>query len=66
MVQVNTDGKHSLLLHEQLAHLHTENTQTKLQTLRLMKTLLKIITCLLCYVHLVKNLSFIRFGGKDV
>ena len=30
--QVDTDGKHSLFLHEQLAHLHTENTQTKLET----------------------------------
>ena len=26
------DGKHSLVLHEQLAHLQTENTQMKLQT----------------------------------
>ena len=26
------NGKHGLFLHEQLAHLHTENTQTKLQT----------------------------------
>ena len=30
--KVDTDGKHGLFLHEQLAHLHTENTQTKLQT----------------------------------
>ena len=28
---VDTDGKRGLFLHEQLAHLHTENTQTKLQ-----------------------------------
>ena len=26
MAQVNTDGKHGLFLHEQLAHLHTGNT----------------------------------------
>ena len=29
---VDTDGKHRLFLHEQLTHLHTGNTQTKLQT----------------------------------
>ena len=29
---VDTNEKHDLFLHEQLAHLHTENTQTKLQT----------------------------------
>ena len=29
---VDTNGKHGLFLHEQLIHLHTENTQTKLQT----------------------------------
>ena len=49
MAQGNTNGKHGLSLHEQLTHLHTEDTQTKLQTLRPMKTLWKIITCLLCY-----------------
>ena len=27
--QVDTDGNHSLFLHEQLAHLHTGNTQKK-------------------------------------
>ena len=32
MAQVDTKGKHGLFLHEQLVHLHTENTQTKLQT----------------------------------
>ena len=32
MAQVDTNGKHSLFLHEQLVHLHTENTQTKFQT----------------------------------
>ena len=32
MAQVDTSGKHGLFLHEQLAHLHTENKQTKLQT----------------------------------
>ena len=26
MAQVHTNGKHGLFLHEQLAHLHTENT----------------------------------------
>ena len=30
--QVDNNGKHGLFLHEQLAHLHTGNTQTKLQT----------------------------------
>ena len=30
--QVDTNGKHGLLLHEQHVDLHTENTQTKLQT----------------------------------
>ena len=49
MAQVDTDGKRGLFLHEQLAHLHPENTQAKLQTYRPMKTLWKIITCLLCY-----------------
>ena len=29
MVQVDTNGNHSLFLHEQFAHLHTGNTQTK-------------------------------------
>ena len=29
MAQVDTDGKHGLFLHEQLAHLHTGNTQKK-------------------------------------
>ena len=28
----STNGKHGLFLHEQLVHLHNENTQTKLQT----------------------------------
>ena len=32
MAQVHTNGKHGLLLHEQLGNLDTENTQTKLQT----------------------------------
>ena len=32
MSQVDTNWKHGLFLDEQLAHLHTENTQTKLQT----------------------------------
>ena len=32
MAQVDTDGKHNLFLHEQPAHLHAGNTQTKLQT----------------------------------
>ena len=32
MAQVDTDKKHGLFLHEQLTHLHTEYTQTKLQT----------------------------------
>ena len=32
MAHIETNGKHGLFLHEQLAHLHTENTQTKLQT----------------------------------
>ena len=27
--QVDTDGNHNLFLHEQLAHLHTGNTQKK-------------------------------------
>ena len=29
MAQVDIDGNHSLFLHEQLAHLHTGNTQKK-------------------------------------
>ena len=33
MAQVNTDGKHSLLLHEQLTHLHTGNTQKKVSSI---------------------------------
>ena len=32
MAKVDTNGKHSLFLHEQHIHLHIENTQTKLQT----------------------------------
>ena len=32
MVQVDTNAKHGLFLHEQLAHLHTESTQTEFQT----------------------------------
>ena len=32
MAKVDTKGKHGLFLHEHLVHLHTENTQTKLQT----------------------------------
>ena len=31
MAQVDTKGKHGQFLHEQLVHLQTENTQTKLQ-----------------------------------
>ena len=45
-------GNTVYFIYEQLAHLHTGNTQTKLQTYRLMKTLWKIITCLLCSVVL--------------
>ena len=33
MAQVDTDGNHSLFLHEQLAHLHTGNTQTKVSNI---------------------------------
>ena len=33
MAQVNTDGKHDLFLHEQLAHLHTGNTQKKVSNI---------------------------------
>ena len=33
MAQVDTDGKHSLVLHEQLAHLHTRNTQKKVSNI---------------------------------
>ena len=32
MAQVDTNGKHGLFLQEQLANLHTENTQTGFQT----------------------------------
>ena len=32
MARVNTHGKHSLFLNEQLIHSHTEITQKKLQT----------------------------------
>ena len=32
MAQVDTNGKHGLFLSEQLALLHTENTQTEFQT----------------------------------
>ena len=49
MAQVNTNRKHGLFLHEQLIHLHTENTQMKLQTYSSMKILWKMITCLLRY-----------------
>ena len=31
MAHVDTNAKHGLFLHEQLIHLHTENTQLKLQ-----------------------------------
>ena len=34
MAQGDTNRQHDLFLHEQLAHLHTENAQTKFQTLR--------------------------------
>ena len=30
MAQVDTDGKYSLFLHEQLAHLHPKNTHVKI------------------------------------
>ena len=33
IVQVDTNGNHGLFLHEQLAHLHNENTQMKLNPL---------------------------------
>ena len=45
MAQVDTNGKHGLFLHEQLIHLHTENTQTKLQTWHSIKILWKMVTC---------------------
>ena len=32
MAHVDTNVKHGIFLHEQLIHLHTENTQMKLQT----------------------------------
>ena len=31
MAHVDTNAKHGLFLHEQLIHLHIENTPTKLQ-----------------------------------
>ena len=31
MARANTKAKHGLFLHEQLIHLYTKNTQTKLQ-----------------------------------
>ena len=33
MAQVNTDRNHGLFLHEQLAHLHTENIQKKVSNI---------------------------------
>ena len=33
MAQVYTDGNHGLFLHEQLAHLHTGNTQKKVSNI---------------------------------
>ena len=33
MPQVDTDGNHCLFLHEQLAHLHTGNTQKKVSNI---------------------------------
>ena len=32
MAKVDTNGEHGLFLHEQLVRLHTENTQSKLET----------------------------------
>ena len=32
MAQIDTNGKHRPFLHEQLVHLHTENTRVNLQT----------------------------------
>ena len=32
MAQFDSNGKNDVFLHEQLVHLHTENTQTNLQT----------------------------------
>ena len=33
MVQIDTDRNHGLVLNEQLAHLHTENTQKKVSNI---------------------------------
>ena len=33
MAQVDTDGNHSLFLHEQLVHLHAGNTQKKVSNI---------------------------------
>ena len=33
MTQVDTDGNHSLFLHEQLTHVHNANTQKKVSNI---------------------------------
>ena len=50
MAQVDTEGNHGLFLHEQLAHLHTGNTENKVSNIAYDEAIMENITlCLLCY-----------------
>ena len=43
------DGNHGLFLHEQLAHLHTGNTQKKAPNIASDEDIMENITSMLCY-----------------
>ena len=49
MAHVDTNGEHGLFLHEQLIHLHTKDTQTKLQIYRFDEDITENNYMFLCY-----------------
>ena len=60
MAQVKTNRKQGLFLHELLVHLHTENTQTKLQTKRSMEDIMEndYMFVMLCNLSVISQWIF--------
>ena len=70
--QIDTDGNHGLVLHEQLAHLHTGNTQKKVSNIASDEDIMKINTFAMLWnlsviSHLIFPQCFFFFisGGKS-
>ena len=62
MVQVDTDGNHRLFLHEQLAHLHTGNTQKKVSNIASDEDIMEnnYMFGMLWNLNVINNLIFLQ------